>query len=164
MALSDVYVFRVTLDIERSPKMEDGAQNRRIAATWEAPVREIAVLASHSLYTLAEAINAAFGFAFDHCFGFYSPTRGGRYHEAERQYELFADLPDVEPTQAASVEKTFVHEVWEKPGNRMDFYFDYGDNWWFTVEFLECQERKRGEKYPKVLRRVGRAPQQYPPV
>ena len=158
-----VYVFRVTVDMDESSKMHDGVANRRLRRSGVAPVREVAVLDRQSLYTLAEGINDAFGFAFDHCFGFYSETPKEGYHEADRQYELFADLPDVEPTRAASVEKTLVHEVWEKPGDRIRFLFDYGDMWWFLVELVRMEPPQR-RRYPYTARKEGQSPQQYPPA
>ena len=157
-----VFVFRVTLDIDESPKMEDGAVNRKIRQSGAVPIREVAVMDHQNLYTLAEGINDAFGFAFDHCFGFFSTKPGDRYSEADQQYELFADLPDVEPTPAASVEKTFVHEVWKKPGDRMAFLFDYGDLWWFTVELVRIESPAR-RRYPCTVKNDGRSPLQYPP-
>jgi hypothetical protein len=42
------------------------------------------------------------------------------------------------------------------------FLFDYGDNWKFRVELIGQNAKERGMKYPKVRKRVGRAPEQYP--
>ena len=53
--------------------------------------RDIELPSDGSLEDLAEAIVGAFGFDFDHAFGFYS-SLGHRYHDAEERYELFADL------------------------------------------------------------------------
>ena len=49
----------------------------RVALDGEASVyRDIEIEAAKSLYRLAEAIVSAFGFDFDHAFGFYSGTHG----------------------------------------------------------------------------------------
>ena len=90
-------------------------------------MRKIEVKADSSLYGLAEAIIEAVGFQFDHCFGFFSETRKIDYYRSDEKYELFADLPDTEPTDAGSVKKTKIGSVWPEAGKEMLFLFDYGD-------------------------------------
>ena len=53
--------------------------------------RDLELPSGGSLEDLAAAIVGAFGFDFDHAFGFYG-SLGYRYHGAEERYELFADL------------------------------------------------------------------------
>jgi len=86
--------------------------------------RKIEVLGNVSLYKLAKAIVDAYGFDFDHCFGFFS-NLGNNYFKSEKQYELFADLPDVEPTRASSVKKTKVLQVWKDINDKMLFLFSF---------------------------------------
>lgn len=156
-----IYVFRVAIRTDESPMMDASTRNRRIAKST-APWREVAIKPSASLYSLAEAIISSFGFDFDHCFGFFSTDfKYPFYHDAKRQYDLFADIPDVEPTGAGSVEKTVINQVWQKQGDRMMMLFDYGDMWWFTVELKSIEESKEGKRYPYVMRKEGASPQQY---
>lgn len=124
--------------------------------------RKIEVLGDISLYKLAKAITSAYDFDFDHCFGFYSNTKNEYYHDSEKQYELFADLPDVEPTEADSVKKTKIFKVWKNSGDKMMFLFDYGDCWMFIVELIGFGERGDKEKYPKLLEAKGEDLEQYP--
>ncbi len=53
--------------------------------------RDIELPSGGSLEDLAAAIVSAFGFDFDHAFGFYSNFKGD-YYRSEERYELFADL------------------------------------------------------------------------
>ncbi len=53
------------------------------------PHRTIAIDASADLYALAQAINHAFDFDFDHAFGFYDNLKDP--YRANTKYELFAD-------------------------------------------------------------------------
>ena len=111
-------------------------------------VREIEVLENINLYKLAEAIVGAFGFDFDHAFGFFSEiTNDWQLNKSEKMYELFADMEDqgIEPTGAESVEKTKISEVWQNIGDKMMMLFDYGDDWRFVVELIGF-----GEKQPKI--------------
>jgi hypothetical protein len=63
--------------MERSIRGSDMAQNDtlivRVAIEPKGTIyRDIEIEGSKSLYRLAEAITSAFGFNFDHAFGFYS--------------------------------------------------------------------------------------------
>ncbi|OGG51782.1 hypothetical protein A3F28_02690 [Candidatus Uhrbacteria bacterium RIFCSPHIGHO2_12_FULL_57_11] len=123
--------------------------------------RDFEISAGASLYALAKAVVAAYGFDFDHCFGFFSDITEGRYHDSKEQYELFTDLPDVEPTGAGSVKKTKCKDVWIEPGKRMMMLFDYGDGWRFVIESMGSGTVAKGAKLPRVLAQSGRAPRQY---
>ena len=124
--------------------------------------REIAILGRDTLYSFGEAIVKSFNFYFDHCFGFYSNLKE-QYHDSKIQYELFADLPDVEPTPAGSVKKTKISTVFENVGNKIMFLFDYGDGWRFLVELKEIKNPEMGKSYPVLLSSAGDPPEQYPP-
>jgi len=139
MAKSGTHVFRVSL----GPKL----------------YRDIEIPGSKKLYDLAAAIVAAFGFDFDHPFGFYSLHKGNIYRSPIK-YELFADMnPD---SDAGSVKRTRVCEAFHEIGHKMTFLFDYGDNWQFGVELMEEHAKEQGAKYPRVVKKVGTAPPQYP--
>jgi hypothetical protein len=128
--------------------------------------RTIEIPEAFSLYRLAEAVIGAFGFDFDHAFGFFDSDQGlGHIFAAERKYDLFTDMieqgQDIEPTGAGSVKKTMVSEVWQKPGDRMIMLFDYGDDWRFNVLLKAMGVEETKKKYPAVLEKTGRAPKQY---
>ncbi|MBI4120486.1 MAG: hypothetical protein HY454_03395 [Parcubacteria group bacterium] len=126
-------------------------------------IREVEIPENLNLYKLAEAIVDAYDFDFDHAFGFFN-TIGERYLDSERKYELFTDMEneDIEPTGAESVKKTKIAEVWKNLGGKMLFLFDYGDNWLFVVELVGFGKKESKTEYPRVLTKVGKAPEQYP--
>lgn len=126
-------------------------------------LREIEVSGNINLYKLAEAIISAYNFDFDHCFGFFSKITAG-YFDSEKRYELFTDIEEsetIEPSESGSVERTKISEVWQNIGGKMMFLFDYGDNWQFVVELKGFGEKEMNKKYPRVLKKIGRAPRQY---
>lgn len=122
--------------------------------------RDFEILSERSLYDLAAAIVAAFDFDFDHAFGFFSKL-GGHVFDSPVRYELFADIG--EDSDSASVKRTKVARAFPKVGAKMQFLFDYGDNWRFQVEVIGLGEKIPRARYPKVLAVVGNAPLQYPP-
>jgi hypothetical protein len=143
MAETATHVFRVSLD--------------------EKLYRDIEIPSAKKLYDLAAAIVAAFGFFFDHPFGFYSLLEGNIEHSPV-QYELFADLDDIgEPSTAGSVERTRIFKAFPEVGDKMTFLFDYGDRWEFRIEVIGRRRKETGVNYPRVIKKIGSAPKQYAP-
>ena len=122
--------------------------------------RDIEIEGSTSLSALAEAIIMAFDFEFDHAFGFYSDLKDPYSRKGER-YELFADMEDSD-SDAGSVERTTVSEVFGVAGKKMLFLFDYGDGWRFVIEVRAKGEKAPKTRYPRLVASVGKAPEQYP--
>jgi len=121
--------------------------------------RDIEIESSRSLYDLAESIVYAFGFMFDHAFGFYSQLTGPDVMRAQPKFELFADMG--ERDDSGSVRQTPVAEAFPGIGHTMLFLFDYGDDWRFTVQVIGMGQRMPKTRYPKVLAKVGTPPAQY---
>jgi hypothetical protein len=121
--------------------------------------REIEVESHKTLSDLAEAIVHAFDFDFDHAFGFYSKLTGRDVMRSQPKYELFADMG--ERTEARSVRKTSVADAFPEVGHTMLFMFDYGDDWRFIVEVIGMAQKAAKTRYPKVLKKIGQAPEQY---
>ena len=122
--------------------------------------REIEIESTKSLYDLAAAIVQAFDFDFDHAFGFYSKLDEYVFDSPVR-YELFADLEG--GGEARSVKRTKVGQAFLAVGSKMQFLFDYGDDWRFQVELIGQGEKTPRARNPKVLKAVGKAQPNYPP-
>jgi len=160
---SDIqYTFKVTA-LVKNYVVFTNPRGYYLSKRKEMPWVKIAILGRQNLYKFAENITQAFEFNFDYCFGFYSNIDTAYYHDSKIQYELFADLDEVEPTEAGSVKKTKVVDVWKKSGDKMTFLFDYGDGWRFTVEALEITPVMHERAYPITTEKNGLPPVQYPP-
>src|SRR3954469_2208348 len=122
--------------------------------------RDIELPSSGSLEDLAAAIVSAFGFDFDHAFGFYGNLKGD-YYRSEERYELFADLGEASEG-VRSVRRTKLGTAFPEVGKKMLFLFDYGDEWLFTVGLIGLGRREPKAAYPRVVKQVGEAPPQYP--
>ena len=122
--------------------------------------RDVEIEGDKSLSALAEAIVMAFDFEFDHAFGYYSDLKDPYSRKGDR-YELFADMEDGD-SDAGSVERTTVAQVFRAPGKKMLFLFDYGDDWRFLIEVKALGEKAPKTRYPRLVASVGKAPEQYP--
>ena len=123
-------------------------------------VREIELPSDRKLVNLAQGIVRAFGFDFDHAFGFYSALKGNVLR-SQPKYELFADMDDADVgmrTDAKSVKRTAIAEAFPAVGHKMLFLFDYGDEWRFIVEVIGRGEKVPKARYPKVLKKARRSP------
>ncbi len=110
--------------------------------------RDIEIESTKSLYDLAAAIVRAFDFDLDHAFGFYSKL-GEYVFDSPVRYELFADL-EGGGSEARSVKQTTVAQAFPAVGAKMQFLFDYGDDWRFQVEVIGM-----GEKVPRAMAETG---------
>jgi hypothetical protein len=143
MAPNDTLIFRAALEGQASI------------------YRDIEIGADKSLYQLARAINDAFGFDFDHAFGFYSgltPTAMMRKHP---RYELFADMGEAD-SGVLSVKRTKLEQAFPTLGHTLLFLFDYGDEWHFRIELKGTRQKVAKVRYPRVVESGGEAPEQYP--
>jgi uncharacterized protein len=120
--------------------------------------REIEIRSTASLHKLAEAIVAAFGFDFDHAFGFFSKFSGNIFNSSIR-YELFAGMDG--DTSSRSVKRTRIEQAFPHVGDKLLFLFDYGDEWRFMVEVTGIGKPEPNARYPRTISKVGEAPPQY---
>ena len=140
---------------------EAGTHIFRVALRDRSSVhRDLEIDSAKSLAELAEAIVGAFGFEFDHAFGFYAETEGRAVMRGRPAYELFADMG--EATGTLSVRKTRIGDAFREVGQAMVFLFDYGDEWLFRVELTAMGRKVAKGRYPKVLAKAGPSPVQYP--
>ncbi len=125
-------------------------------------LRKIQISENKSLYSFAKTITQAFGFSFDHCFGFYDNLKND--HESKNAYELFVDIGEEATVPMANgVKNIKVSKAFKNPGEKMLFVFDYGDDWHFIVELKEKKVVKERNIKPAILESIGGAPKQYPP-
>lgn len=125
-------------------------------------IRKIQIAGIKSLYNFARVITHAFGFYFDHCFGFYDTLKDRE--NCKKAFELFVDIGE-EPTRGAAkgVKKIKISQVFKNIGEKIIFLFDYGDAWQFNIELKEIRNAEKWDLKPVILESIGEAPLQYPP-
>ena len=119
--------------------------------------RKICLPSSKSLFNFAKVIIKTFGFYFDHCFGYYDNFQ--RYHDSKKAYELFVDIgEETSSPTIKGVKKTQIRQVFQNPGDKMLFLFDYGDGWRFGIELIDVKYIDKWNLDPVVLKSIGGAP------
>jgi len=121
--------------------------------------RDVELESTDTLYTLAWGITRAFDFDFEHAFGFFSRLTG-RVFASPIRYELLPDAAIVGASR--NVHETSVAHAFPRLGSKMLFVYDYGDEWRFRVELIGRGEPATGVPYPRVVARIGKAPEQSP--
>jgi hypothetical protein len=117
----------------------------------------VAVRADQELTALHDVVRGAFGWDDDHLYSFWLDGRywGDRDSEYTRP-EGLDDLGD--PARTAAVA---IGSLGLAIGQRIAYVFDFGDEWRvrLTVKAIDAAD---DDEYPRVLKRLGEAPPQYP--
>jgi len=74
------------------------------------------------------------------------------------------DLDDEEDVDEdeGSVARTTIDALNLKVKNAFFYWFDFGDDWWHRISVVAIEDKASTGKYPKVVKRVGKNPPQYP--
>jgi hypothetical protein len=157
----DFRAAQATSSEEREePMSEAGTHILRISLQGESSVyREIEIESRKTLSDLAKAIVHAFGFKLGNSFGFYPKLTGPDVMRSPPNFVSSAD-ESVE-SDAKSVGKTRVVDAFSNVGHTMLLMLDYADNWRFVVEVIGLGQKAAKTRYPKVLKKVGDAPEQH---
>ena len=115
--------------------------------------RRIAIPGDADLDRLATAILDAFHFDRDHLYCFSYRDRFGRTIDIDHPY-LAGD------SEHALADAVKIGELPLAPGMRLDFLFDFGDQWHFTLH-TESIDAGPAIHKPRVLEKHGKAPKQY---
>lgn len=112
--------------------------------------RRIAIAGEHSFDYLAREILSAFNFDFDHLYEFIVRGRAGETLNITHPH--MNDGFDAGELQ--------LDDVLMSVGQSIDFVFDFGDNWQFSI-VLEDISQESDVKTATVLEEHGKAPKQY---
>ena len=129
--------------------------------------RDIEILSGKPLTALADAILDAFEFGDkEHLFGFFS-SLGRNHYDSPIRYE---SSPDPGSTwmgmgarpKSKSAKRAKIIQVLTEKKQKIQFVFDYGDEWRFEIEVRGFGDMENGVKYPRILASKGASPEQYP--
>ena len=73
------------------------------------------------------------------------------------------ELFSFEEKDMLDAEETKIEDVNMIQGDVFYYLFDFGDEWWHELTVLKIREgEKTGRGYPKVTKKIGQSPDQYP--
>jgi len=101
---------------------------------------------------LANTILDAFDFDYDHLYEFSYIDSYGHRKQIVHPY-IEEGLP---------ADEVRVGDVPISVGAKMDYWYDFGDNWRFTVALDQVKPSDPSFKTPVILKAHGKAPKQYP--
>ena len=148
-AASHVYTFAVQLvDGPMSP----AHAKRNIS-------RHIAMLGSHTLHEFHEAIFQAFGRQEEHVYEF---NLGTGPMDRSQVYSAYGEWNAEDEDAIGNTATTPLHALDLKVGRRFGYVFDMGDNWAHVIEVVSTVDSPGKGKYPRVVKKMGPSPPQYP--
>lgn len=148
-ATARVYTFEVELvDGPMSP-----AHAKRTIS------RQIAMLDRHTLHEFHEAIFQAFGRQEEHLYEF---NLGTGPMDRSQVYSVHGEWNADDEEAIGNAATTPLHAVDLQVGRRFGYLFDMGDNWAHVIEVVSVAESPGKGKYPRVVKKVGPSPPQYP--
>jgi hypothetical protein len=125
--------------------------------------RIIQVRGDQTLQDLHDAIFDAFDREEEHMYEFQfgkgpMDPIGPRY-VLPTAFEIEGDEPN---PSAGRVDTTTISSLGLKVGDRFGYWFDFGDDWWHQINVEAVEDTVPRGKFPKVTKRVGKSPPQYP--
>src|SRR5262249_45343774 len=135
-----------------APKVEKGTYIFRVSLgkVW----RRLALPARSSLDQLAGWILDSVNFDHDHLYQFTYRDRLGGYTQVSHPY----------CEESPATDEVALGELPLQPGASMEFLFDFGDCWKFTVKLESIEPPQKKLKAPRILEKHGKAPEQYPNI
>ncbi|MCI0511590.1 plasmid pRiA4b ORF-3 family protein [candidate division KSB1 bacterium] len=131
--------------------------------------RNIEILENHTLSDLHREIYWAFNRFDEHLYSFYltrKPVRGWRKRANYPEYTVILYPADAlmafEDEEKYDASKTKIGTLKLKEKDILYYLFDYGDQWWHQIKVLSITETNTPSEYPKLVKIVGKSPEQYP--
>ena len=129
--------------------------------------RRIAIRGDQTLDDLHGVIYDAFDRYDEHLYSFYFPPAGARgrdrlRHAVEYTHPFNAKDDGMfgdEPLPDAS--KARIGGLKLRPGQRFEYLFDFGDQWWHEITVEQIDAEIEGP-FPRLVEARGKSPPQYP--
>ncbi len=120
--------------------------------------RTIEIQGHQTLEQLHHAIFKAFNREEDHSYEFQLDSNTSF---PDKRYVLSEQEED-EPEECGLIETTTIQELKLKEGEFLGYLFDYGDMWLHQIGVESIKSEEETVRYPRVIKKVGKSPPQYP--
>ena len=130
--------------------------------------RNIEIIENQSLDDLHESIFHAFDRYDAHLYSFFLTRKGTKnirviFDAPEYTHPMnLEDLWEFAPKERHNAKKTKIGSLGLKEKEKFYYLFDFGDEWWHEVTVLTIQTVKTVQAYPRIAKKVGESPEQYP--
>jgi len=118
--------------------------------------RIIDIKGNQMLSSLHKAIFKAFDRFEEHQYSFFLSNK-----PYDRESEYTSPGLDTDGTSKLA-SRIRIDSVELYGGSKFLYLFDYGDEWWHEVELISVIERVTRARYPRVVKKQGKSPPQYP--
>ena len=115
--------------------------------------RLIEMRGNQTLHHLHKAIYKAFERYDEHLYAFFLSNKPW---DASSEYSLPSPGSNIKNAKRARIDSLDL-----KPKKRFIYLFDFGDEWWHSVQLLSIRQEEPKGKYPRIIESQGEAPPQY---
>ena len=122
--------------------------------------RTILIGGNQTLEDLHHAIFSAFDRWDEHMYEF--QLGKGPHDPKSKRYVLPEAFESREPNMAGNVAETTIDSLGLKVDQAFGYWFDFGDDWWHQINVMAIDDKVPKGRCPKVVKRVGKSPPQYP--
>ncbi len=130
--------------------------------------RNIEILENQSLADLHDFIFNAFDRYDEHLYSFF--LTGKALKNTQKIYDFpeithsmnLEDLTGFTKRKRYNAEKTKIGELDLYEKDKFYYLFDFGDDWWHELSVLKIEDASGLKGYPKITKKVGDSPKQYP--
>jgi len=154
-AAKKLYTMEVALVL--GPVSEEFVKNNPVVS------RTIQIRGDQTLAHLHDAIFCAYDREEEHMYEF---QIGGKrpMDPKARRYAPRTPLEPffVEEEPAGDVSRTTIGSLRLRKNRRFWYWFDFGDDWWHNIRVTGAEKEAPEGRYPRVTKRVGQSPPQYP--
>jgi hypothetical protein len=150
-------IYTLEVFIIGGPIVEEFAKKNPVIS------RTIEIRGDQTLEALHHVIFRAFNREDEHMYEFQVGGKGPHDPKA-RRYGLGAYMDAVlgESKIHGDVKHTTMDSLKLKTNEAFGYWFDFGDDWWHQINVLSIDDKIPKGRYPKVTKRIGKSPPQYP--
>lgn len=126
--------------------------------------RSIQIRGDQTLEDLHQTIFDAYDRFDPHMYEFQLGGKGPMDPKARRYVLSLGSADDFneDQTPAGHVEEATMDSLGLKVDDAFGYWFDFGDDWWHQVNVEAIDDHVGPGQYPKITKRVGESPPQYP--
>jgi len=118
--------------------------------------RTIEMKGNQTLDKLHQAIFSAFDRFDPHLYSFFL---GKDIRDTSQEYTL---LDEAKWSEAKSAVSARVDNLMLRKGQKFSYLFDFGDEWWHTINVVSIKDDTPKGRFPRIIERHGESPPQYP--